>query len=90
VDTDDAVERLVNKIVDEGRRPIGLSADGNSIRYEPPRELAKRLLGEGLERYDVKQALIAIARQATARAREYQNWADDITKFVKLAKVPRP
>jgi hypothetical protein len=87
--TTEEIEHLIEVIIDEGRRPIGLSADGINIVYEPPKELARRLLNEGLERYDVKEELIAIARQATAKADEYQRWASDIRRFIQVAKVPR-
>jgi hypothetical protein len=89
VSTDDTVERLIASIINEGRRQIGLNKNGTGIVYEPVPELAKRLRSAGIERFEIKRALAQIAAEAKAKAHELEDWANDIARFIKLAKVPR-
>jgi hypothetical protein len=89
VETNDTVERLVAAIVAEGRRPVGLSADGRGVAYEQIPELARRLRAAGIELGEIKRVLAQIAAEAKAKADEYQAWAGDIGKFIRYAKVAR-
>jgi hypothetical protein len=55
---------------------------------EPVAKLVERLMNDnGVEATDVKRVLIGIAVAAKDRSRTYSDWADQIVRFVKFAKV---